>query len=278
MEATLLGEPGWKPTVPAVVSCSASPLFSTSPSSWNFLQPVHGTFPTSSWSRIQINQSLQEWAEHFHPRQELMKYTSSGFAFIWQLFSGTTRFYPEKEWFDLSQNSVKSREHPPCSRYWTDPGILSAAPRKSICCRSVTNLTSKMVTKIITPNFWCAPIIQWNSLFKVAHQMSICYLCSEYLLLAGHVPLGRSWSWQRISLGTLFTSHPNDHIFHSLLLKCQLTGSQDCLATQQLLLVIGFWRNFFILGIPKKIITVILEMILGWCNKLILFYVTPTNL
>lgn len=173
----------------AAVSCSASPLFSTSPSSWNFLQPVRGTFPTSSWWRIQINQSLQEWAEHFHPRQELMKYTSSGFAFIWQLFSGTTRFYPEKQWFDLSQNSVKSREHPPCSRYWTDPGILSAAPRKSICWRSVTNLTSKMVTKIITPNFWCAPIIQWNSLFKVVQHMSVlwifapCWACATGKIL-----------------------------------------------------------------------------------------------
>lgn len=36
------------------------------------------------------NKSLQMWAEHFHPQEELTKYTGNVFAFIWQLFRATT--------------------------------------------------------------------------------------------------------------------------------------------------------------------------------------------
>lgn len=151
------------------------------------------------------NKSLQTWAEHFHPREELIKHTSDVFAFIWQLFSGTTRFYPEKQWFaqvsDLSQSSVKSREYLLCSSMQRKLQEFSVLSQENLFAAelfisSAELNTPKLVTiHIITPNVWCAPIIQWNSLFKVVHQMSVLWI----LFLAGHLPLARSWSWQRIS-------------------------------------------------------------------------------
>lgn len=189
------------------------------------------------------NKSLQMWAEHFHPQEELIKYTGNVFAFIWQLFRATTRFYGEEQRFaqvsDLSQSSVKSREHPPCSRnrYWTKaPGIFSAVPRKSICCRCANFLlpsSAELHPPKVVPIQIIPQISGVLSLFNDIHfsRWFIRWVCSEYLFLAGHFPLGRSWSWHEISEGTLSSSYPNDHVLHSLLLKCQLTSSQDCLAT-----------------------------------------------
>lgn len=88
----------------------------------------------------------------------------------------------------------------------------------------------KMMAKIITPNFWCALVIQWNSLFRVVHQRSVlwifvpCWKCATGKIL--------ELTKDQLRDPSLFSSYPTDHISHSLLLKGQLTGSQDCLATQ----------------------------------------------
>lgn len=137
------------------------PLSVHSWSSWNFLQLLLNlsVAPCQPHPDEGSNKSLQMWAEHSHPREELVKYSGNMAAFIWHLFNGTTRFYPEKQWFaqisDLSQSSVKSREYLPCSRNrdWTKAsGIFSVVPRKSVRCRSVHFLSwtappPKMVTK-----------------------------------------------------------------------------------------------------------------------------------
>lgn len=143
------------------------------------------------------NKSLQTWAEHFHPREELIKHTSDVFAFIWQLFSGTTRFYPEKQWFaqvsDLSQSSVKSREYLLCSsmeRKLQEFSVLSQENlfAAELFISSAELNTPKLVTiHIITPNVWCAPIIQWNSLFKVVHQMSVLWIIPCWTSATGKI-------------------------------------------------------------------------------------------
>lgn len=106
VETTLHGEPGWKPSVHEL--CPALPL----PLSLHSPAPAPAGIscslpmaPSQPHPAEGSNKSLQMWAE-------LIKNTSNVFAFVWQLFSGTTRFCPEKQRFAqisaLSQNSVNS--------------------------------------------------------------------------------------------------------------------------------------------------------------------------
>lgn len=132
VKTTLYREPGWKPSVHEL--CPALPL----PLSLHSPAPAPAGIscslpmaPSQPHPAEGSNKSLQMWAE-------LIKHTSDVFAFIWQLFSGTTRFLSWKTKVCPNLWSVPKFSEFREYLFWTKPsGILCVVPRKSLCCGSV---------------------------------------------------------------------------------------------------------------------------------------------
>lgn len=106
----------------------------------------------------------------------------------------------------------------------------------------------------MTPNFWCAPINQWSSLFKVVQQMiyiSYIYILNIYSFLD-------MCHWEDLGTGK---GSLKGLFFHLTLMitfyspfSSNAANKQPGLLSNPLTAFSQFvlWRNFCILGIPKK--------------------------